>query len=158
MRTCVRCGGRFSRLTTINGLRRYLRGRKCCFSCFPLKYGIGEARGVDVAATKMCAGCGIVKSRKEFYSSGNRCRSCANALKVQRDVALKKRAIIYKGGCCNRCGYKGHYAPFVFHHVGKKEMTWNRMRNSGWTKVRRELDSCLLLCANCHQIVHSKHQ
>jgi hypothetical protein len=158
MPTCIRCGVIFSRVTIIGGVRRYLTQRKRCFSCFPVKYCTGNALGVNTAPTKICAGCKNEKSRSEFYAAGNRCKRCVNALKVRRDVELKKRAIAYKGGCCNRCGYKGHYAPFVFHHTGKKEMSWNQMRNSGWTKVRRELDVCQLLCANCHQIIHAKHQ
>ncbi|MDD9952749.1 MAG: hypothetical protein OXR66_00260 [Candidatus Woesearchaeota archaeon] len=73
-----------------------------------------------------------------------------------RDIVLKKKAIAYKGGCCKHCGYEEHYAALQFHHLRDKEASWNDMRNMGWEKVRKELDKCELLCANCHHIVHSK--
>lgn len=77
-------------------------------------------------------------------------------MKLKRDTALKLRAIAHKGGRCLRCGFTGHHAAFVFHHIGKKELTWNQMRNFGWGNVTKELENCELLCANCHNVIHAE--
>jgi hypothetical protein len=70
---------------------------------------------------------------------------------------LKEKAIEYKGGECIKCGYNQHPAALVFHHVNveTKEHSWTTLRLHPWDYIKAELDKCDLLCANCHQIVHS---
>lgn len=71
---------------------------------------------------------------------------------------IKEKAIEYKGGCCQSCGYDIHPAALQFHHdrPSEKEVNWTKLRLRSWDKVVLELDKCILLCANCHAIVHSK--
>lgn len=75
------------------------------------------------------------------------------AFKQQR----KKDAVAYKGGSCKMCG--GVFPPcaFDFHHTNPliKSGTSSRLMNWSWEKLVTELDSCELLCANCHRTVHS---
>jgi len=70
-------------------------------------------------------------------------------------VDRKKKAIEYLGGKCSRCGYSDHYAAMQFHHVEKKDFVWNKLRLLNWERTKEELNKCVLLCANCHAIVHS---
>ena len=68
----------------------------------------------------------------------------------------KQKAIDYKGGKCCHCGYNKHHAPMQFHHLGEKEYSWHNLKTMAWDSVIKELDKCILLCANCHFIEHAK--
>ena len=66
---------------------------------------------------------------------------------------------LYKGGRCVECGFEANedtVAAFDFHHVNpsEKERTPSDMLMLKKDKVFAELDKCILLCANCHRILH----
>jgi hypothetical protein len=71
---------------------------------------------------------------------------------------LKLQAIAYKGGKCVDCGFSKHLAALCFHHVdgGKKDFTPKEILRKGFEQAKPELDKCILLCFNCHQIRHFK--
>jgi predicted HNH restriction endonuclease len=47
----------------------------------------------------------------------------------------------------------------VFHHCkGKKEFTIGEVANKAWNSIVKELDKCILLCANCHSIEHTSRE
>lgn len=70
-------------------------------------------------------------------------------------------AINYKGGHCQLCGYDRCPEALEFHHLessGKDFGISNKGYTKSWNKVKKELDKCILLCANCHREVHSRLQ
>lgn len=75
---------------------------------------------------------------------------------VERWIKIKKKAIEYKGGCCQRCGYSKYYGSLQFHHINplEKDVSWTKLRLRSWDKIVSELDKCDILCANCHAEVH----
>lgn len=46
-----------------------------------------------------------------------RCRKCRNTGFTNRRKNLKVKAILYKGGCCVRCGYCEYAEAMEFHHL-----------------------------------------
>jgi hypothetical protein len=56
---------------------------------------------------------------------------------------------------CARCGEENPPA-LDFHHSGEKEANVSSMVNDGYSKerIRREMNRCTVLCANCHRIQH----
>lgn len=71
---------------------------------------------------------------------------------------LKLKAIEYKGGKCEMCGYNKYPQAMVFHHLNPEEKDFG-ISNSNtrkFEKVKPELDKCILLCANCHLETHAK--
>ena len=69
----------------------------------------------------------------------------------------KIKSIEYKGGCCSRCGIKSsHICIYDFHHTDSNEKDFNisKILTNNWENIKKELDKCILLCANCHRIVH----
>lgn len=62
----------------------------------------------------------------------------------------------YKGGKCERCGYKANIAALEFHHLdpSTKEFNLSKTRHS-WEDAKRELDKCICLCSNCHKEIHN---
>lgn len=72
---------------------------------------------------------------------------------------VKIKAVEYKGGKCNKCGYNKCLGAMEFHHLDPKEKDFsigNKGYTRSWDKVKEELDKCVLLCANCHREEHNK--
>lgn len=78
------------------------------------------------------------------------------ANQVQRWIKIKKKAIEYKGGCCQHCGYDSFYGALEFHHKDRsqKDVNWTKLRLRSWDKIVAELNKCILLCSNCHREEH----
>jgi len=73
----------------------------------------------------------------------------------QRRKALQDKAIAYLGGKCQICGYNKCNAALHFHHIdpqGKDFCISSAL--TSWKRIQRELDKCILLCANCHYETH----
>ena len=72
---------------------------------------------------------------------------------------IKEWAIKYKGGQCENCGYNKCYEALDFHHRDKTQKDFcisDRNLTLHWDEIKKELDKCSLLCANCHREEHSK--
>lgn len=91
---------------------------------------------------------------RQGYSA--QCRTCRNVSQRRHFRELKRAWVQKMGGRCARCGYDEFSAGLVFHHVGDKDDRW-RLRFLGRpsTEVRAELDQCVLLCACCHNALHT---
>jgi predicted HNH restriction endonuclease len=77
----------------------------------------------------------------------------------ERRVKNKLKAIEYLGGKCAHCGIVSkHRSIYDFHHLDKteKEADPGSLMHYSWTRIQKELDKCILLCANCHRIEHEK--
>jgi hypothetical protein len=76
---------------------------------------------------------------------------------VKRRKNIRQQAIDYKGGRCAICGYNKCLQALEFHHIedDKKDFGISaKGYTRSWEVVKRELDKCILLCANCHREVH----
>jgi len=69
---------------------------------------------------------------------------------------MKLRAVSYKGGKCETCGYDKSAAAMDFHHrnPAEKDFRFGSGRTRQWDRVKVELDKCDLLCKNCHAEIH----
>jgi len=73
----------------------------------------------------------------------------------QRRSDLRSQAVAYKGGKCQICGYDKCLMALEFHHVDPREKDFTiSKRMTSFEAIRRELDKCALVCANCHREVH----
>lgn len=84
-----------------------------------------------------------------------RCTKCRTEATMRRRLKLKSMALDYKGNKCSKCGYDKCPGALDFHHLENKEfnISNNGITNS-WAKVLKELDKCVILCANCHRELH----
>jgi hypothetical protein len=81
---------------------------------------------------------------------------------------IKRKIIDYvsnykKGSKCLDCGFTGDQYPEVldFDHVnGDKEFNISEFRRhtSGFNKVKKEINKCEIVCANCHRIRTTKRR
>lgn len=85
--------------------------------------------------------------------------SCKNKyFVIKRRHKLKELAVEYKGGCCSQCFYARDITALEFHHLDPNEKDFSISRNGStrsWEGVQKELDKCILVCANCHREIHS---
>ena len=75
----------------------------------------------------------------------------------KRRKMIRGMAIKYKGNKCIICGYNKCTRALEFHHAqsGKKDFgISDKGYTRSWKRVKREIDKCILLCANCHREVH----
>lgn len=84
------------------------------------------------------------------------CSECAKAKVVSWRRRQKLKAIEYKGGCCEVCGYNKCPAALSFHHKdpSEKDFGISSGKIRGWDKIKIELDKCMLVCNNCHAEIH----
>lgn len=64
----------------------------------------------------------------------------------------------YKGGKCADCDFSlPIFDCYDLHHLdpASKEYSISRLCQSGtWATLQREVDKCVMLCANCHRLRH----
>jgi hypothetical protein len=106
----------------------------------------------------ICKVCGKEYNHKR--GNGSSKDVCPTCRQDYRKKTLKHRAIEYKGGRCNRCGYDKNASALVFHHIDPKEKEFQigEHYNYSWDRIKKELDKCEMLCANCHHEEHSHNQ
>lgn len=141
--------------------------RSTCFECKPIRHRNND---VEVDGKKICNGCHQLLSTDNFYVNTitgkfkSLCKKCHNlkmpARHLSKQIINKKKAIEYKGGKCERCGYDKFYGAIEFHHRDLKSKTgdisFQRQQNKDFEYWKPELDKCMILCANCHREVHNE--
>lgn len=82
---------------------------------------------------------------------------CDRCKQIVRQHKKRDMAIKYLGAKCNICGYNKSYAALHFHHTNpsEKDFTIGGCYNLSWSKLKKEADKCILLCANCHAEYYS---
>lgn len=135
------------------------RGKtKSCGSC--LKKGTKEIS----LEKKKCILCGQEfqpnnGARVYCYECNPIGLSCAEAQKRKKQK-LKQLLVKYKGGKCERCGYNKSLSALHFHHKNKQEKEFSlsqiNLNSTNMTLdiIKKEIDKCELLCANCHAEEH----
>ena len=107
---------------------------------------IEEAAKCDL----LCANCHRIRHAREAVASRYR------VVELRRET--KRRAVASFGGVCGACGSAYVPAALDFHHSDptRKEfaLSVDGIYRS-WEKVRKELERCVMLCANCHAEIHA---
>ena len=78
---------------------------------------------------------------------------------TKRRREIKEKAVNYKGGKCCKCGYNKCIGALEFHHTEPGHKDFGISRNGStrsWKKVKKEIDKCILVCANCHREINSE--
>jgi len=75
----------------------------------------------------------------------------------KRRKIIRQKSIEFKGNKCAICGYNKCIKALEFHHLDDKQKDFGisaKGYTRSWDKVKKEIDKCILLCANCHREVH----
>ena len=107
---------------------------------------IAEAAKCDL----VCANCHRIRHARESSVSRHR------MVELRRET--KRRAIASFGGSCLACGSAYAPAALEFHHPDPRKKEFAISVDGiyrSWEKVQKELESCVMLCANCHAEIHA---
>lgn len=114
--------------------------------------------------TRICPLCKTEKELNLFYNRRNKkgssvyCKTCTTLQTVKRQQTFKLNCINYKGSKCQICNYDKYQGALEFHHLDPNEKDFNISKAkllSFNLEIKKELDKCVLLCANCHREVHN---
>lgn len=119
---------------------------------------------VRMMKEKQCSKCKKHKPVSEFGKRSDRpdglvsaCKECLRKDMAEKRKQFKIKCVEYLGGCCSSCGYNKCLAALEFHHniPSEKDFVVNTGKTRNFTEeVKKELDKCSLLCANCHREEH----
>lgn len=113
---------------------------------------------------KYCPRCKGDKPLTEFYQRRGKeggsvyCKPCTSDQTLERQRAFKLKSIEYKGGKCVCCGYDKYQGALEFHHLdpNEKDFTLSHVKLTTFNEeIKKELDKCVLVCANCHREIHA---
>ncbi len=162
---CAECGKEFERKNIGKGKKTF-----CCRQHAASFNNRNVTR--NPPKLRICKHC-----KKEFYNKGKKtpseyCPACREQKvwtfkKREKKISplesvkktykkRKKMAIDYMGGKCQICGYSKCEGALSFHHIdpSKKEFTLSG-RCLSWSRMKTELDKCILVCLNCHAEIHN---
>lgn len=97
------------------------------------------------------------KKYKKFYYR-EECIPCSNDYFRERTRKRKIEAVAYKGGKCARCNGVFNPCVYDFHHLDPSEKLAkpSQFLSGSWDKLAMELDKCIMVCANCHRLIHEE--
>ena len=120
---------------------------------------------VSKKLTKNIRACSVCGSRISRNNISGICRKCRPPAKIKSEVLIehrrkRKRDLVeHKGGKCEVCGYDKSMWALQFHHLNPEEKDYN-LSGGGFTRSLendiKEVDKCILVCANCHAEIHEK--
>jgi len=93
---------------------------------------------------------------KEKRKYADRAEYLKKAVDKRRKM-IRKMAVEYKGYKCAICGYDKCLQALEFHHIDSNSKDFGisaKRYTRSWESVKKELDKCILLCANCHRELH----
>lgn len=127
--------------------------------------------------TKLCTKCGQVKPVSEFGLNKSKkdglqchCKECVKVYKKQHyednKQYYKDKAVAYRQAgreylndykshlVCSKCG-EDRWWLLDFHHINpsEKDCEVSKLIDAP-NKLRKELEKCIVLCANCHRHLH----
>jgi hypothetical protein len=163
MKNCAVCSNKFPSWIKIDGKYRNLKNRKYCLECSTFgKHNTVKLEKIN-NDFRTCPKCKQSKSLSDFYprrgkdGSSCYCKICSNSHAIYRQRKFKINCVEYKGGSCSICGYNKCIGALEFHHKDptKKDYTIANQRFVKFDdRIKKELDKCILVCANCHREIH----
>ncbi len=173
MKTCLKCKAEFKTTIVVDGKTRNLGSRSFCLTCSP--FGLHNTLDLKIRTrniidsepsiqTRTCSICqeNLPLELFKVYKRGQLrriypyCAKCDSNRVKQNKKNLKKILVEYKGGKCQMCGYNKALTSLHFHHVEpqKKEFSISQYKKQNIENLKKEVDKCILVCANCHGELH----
>ena len=119
-------------------------------------------------ALRTCTLCGyssdnleeFVQDKDHKYGHRNRCKICEKE-RTKRTQRERRKLIndLKRGKPCEICGVVYHPCAMDYHHAGDKVKEFSIASYCCKPRITteellKEVAKCMLLCANCHRILH----
>ena len=96
-------------------------------------------------------------TKKKVYRR-HKCRCCYRATKRKLSKKYRQWLIDYKKKHkCTKCGI-ADYRVLEFHHSHDTDKEFSIgeavSNNYGFKRIKEEVEKCIIICANCHRIIH----
>lgn len=100
--------------------------------------------------------CGETNPANFYGHKTSTCAKCHNGYTKKVGQETKQYVIAKLGGRCSNCAYNKYAGALDIHHTNPKLKDPNFRSLKGWGRARidKEINSCILLCKNCHAEIH----
>ena len=127
-------------------------------------YVLNPILKIDGKPIQNCSKCKVLLTEETGYWRDSKkvwlanCKKCHNSYNADRWKNSKKKAVEYKGGKCEKCGYNKCIDALEFHHIDptQKDKNFGNLKLRKWEDQKKELDKCICVCANCHREIHAE--
>lgn len=134
----------------------------CSRSCGAKASRDRKAKGIN-SLEHICKKCGKTFIVKDHAFTRRYCYECIpEEIKITSSTnrqIIKRWALEYKGNKCSICGYDKCSQALDFHHLDSNLKDFNLSDRDlilDWKILKKELDKCILVCANCHRELHAQ--
>ena len=81
-----------------------------------------------------------------------------NKQRAQKRRDNKRKAVEFMGNCCARCGESFPDCCYDFHHKDPLDVNEvpSTILHCSWKRIEQELSKCIMVCSNCHRIIHNE--
>lgn len=94
-----------------------------------------------------------------------KCKKCTSLYSKRYMQNLKNKIYAYAGNKCLYCGYDKCLRALHFHHIDPSTKDFSIFetrpgirKTRNFELIKKEIDKCILLCANCHMELHDKDE
>ena len=103
--------------------------------------------------------CGVTGAENFHKGRLSVCRKCANSKRMKRSNDRRVYALTKLGNKCLSCGFDKYPCSLDIHHTDPsiKDTNFDGARAWSVERIDRELETCVLLCKNCHAALHAGH-
>lgn len=132
------------------------KGLKKCINCKiflnPIEFGKSSRNKVD-GLNNRCKKC-----KREYDNNFHENRSReVKSRKYINSISLNERNAKFifdylRDKCCEVCG-EDNSVVLEFHHLSNKDFNLGNYRGKSLKNIKKEIEKCQILCANCHRIV-----
>ena len=99
--------------------------------------------------------------QRDFNYRDGKVQLCKYCRRKSKRLAFRISAANYKNNECEICGLKRNTIDdlemFDFHHIDRSNKSFelgDKIEDRNWETIKKELDKCMMLCANCHRKQH----
>ena len=105
-------------------------------------------------AQSMCIYLFSMKDRRTYADRADYLKKAV----TKRRKKIREMAVEHLGGKCHLCGYNRSISALDIHHLNASKKSFGISQSGctrSWERVKREIEKCVLICANCHREVHA---
>jgi predicted HNH restriction endonuclease len=97
-----------------------------------------------------------VKSREHYQRQSDEWKAERSKYRTIKRREKKANAVIFFGSKCAHCNHSFPDCVYEFHHINhsEKDVTPSKLFLLTDERIYTELAKCIMLCANCHRLVH----